>query len=177
MLFSTYPTMEVVGTACDGKTALEEAVRRQPNVVLTDLRLVDMTGIDVCREIRSQMPQTQVVVLSAFLDDEAVLAAVVAGAAGFVLKSCPEDELAEAIIRAARGEAYLAGPAATRLLSFVRRAADCARAQRPMPLFRSERAALSRLNGHVGGKSFLETLPFKEYVGRAEWSPAQTSGV
>lgn len=169
-IFKTYPAIKVVAMACTGEAALDEARRFRPNVVLTDLRLPDMTGIEVCRNIRSEMPQTQVIILTAFLDSEAVLAAVMAGANGFVLKSCAPDRLAEAIGLVLRGDAWLDGPAAKALLAFVRRAADCAVADHPMPLYQREKTVLSLLNEPAPGKSIADALHFREYIGPAGWS-------
>lgn len=89
----------------------EEAVRRvgfdEPDLVVMDVQLPDGTGVDACREIRSRWPEIHVLILTSFADDGALHAAIMAGAAGYVLKRIQSDELITAIRSAAAGEALL----------------------------------------------------------------------
>ncbi|MCP3975048.1 MAG: response regulator transcription factor [bacterium] len=94
--------------------SVEEAIRRvgldEPDLVLMDLQLPDGTGVDACREILSRWPDTTVLILTSFADDQALYSAIMAGAAGYVLKRIQPDELLQGI-RAAAGGASLLDPA------------------------------------------------------------------
>lgn len=94
--------------------SVEEAIRRvgldEPDLVLMDLQLPDGTGVDACREILSRWPETTVLILTSFADDQALYSAIMAGAAGYVLKRIQPDELLQGI-RAAAGGASLLDPA------------------------------------------------------------------
>jgi len=102
--------IEVTGEA----GSVEEAIRRvgldEPDLVLMDLQLPDGTGVDACREILSRWPDTTVLILTSFADDQALYSAIMAGAAGYVLKRIQPDELLQGI-RAAAGGASLLDPA------------------------------------------------------------------
>jgi DNA-binding NarL/FixJ family response regulator len=99
--------IEVVGTA--GTAA--EAVRRvgfdDPEVVVLDVRLPDGSGVEVCREIRERFPNVKVLILTSFADEEALMSAIIAGAAGYVLKRIKGQDLVESIRRVGRGESLL----------------------------------------------------------------------
>ncbi len=101
------PDFEVVGQA---ETA-EESIRRvgydEPDLVVMDIQLPDATGVDACREIRSRWPDVTVLMLTSFADDEALHAAILAGAAGYLLKRIRPHELLDGIRRAAAGESLL----------------------------------------------------------------------
>ncbi len=106
-LVESQDDMEVVGEA--GTVA--EAVRRvgydDPEVVVLDVRLPDGSGVEACREIRSRFPDVKVLMLTSFADEEALMAAIMAGASGYVLKRINSDELVESIRRVGRGESLL----------------------------------------------------------------------
>ena len=99
--------IEVTGEA----GSVEEAIRRtgldEPDLVLMDLQLPDGTGVDACREIRSRWPETVVLILTSFADDQALYSAIMAGAAGYVLKRIQPDELLSGIRTAAAGGSLL----------------------------------------------------------------------
>jgi DNA-binding NarL/FixJ family response regulator len=106
-LFSRVPSIHIVGEARTAATALSEARRLTPDVVLMDLRLPDGTGVEVCREIRVACPHAHVVFLSSYQDDEALLAATFAGANGYLLKQIDSDALIRAVETVARGESIV----------------------------------------------------------------------
>jgi len=108
--------IELVGTATGGEEAVRLAAERQPDVVLMDLEMPDMDGVQATRELLARRPGTAVVVLTSFSDRERILAAVDAGAAGYLLKDVQPDELVRAIEAAAAGEAPLHPRAARELL-------------------------------------------------------------
>lgn len=106
-LFNRVPSIRVVGTAGTAATALSEAVRLTPDVVLMDLRLPDGTGVESCREIRAACPNTKVLFLTSYQDDEALLAATFAGASGYLLKQIDHVALTVAVETVAKGQSVL----------------------------------------------------------------------
>jgi DNA-binding NarL/FixJ family response regulator len=108
--------IELVGTATGGDEAVRLAAERTPDVVLMDLEMPDKDGVQATRELLARRPGTAVVVLTSFSDRERILAALDAGAAGYLLKDVQPDELARAIEAAAAGEAPLHPRAARELL-------------------------------------------------------------
>jgi len=99
--------LNVIGQAGSVKEALIEITKVQPDVAVLDVRLPDGNGIELCREIRSLYPNTQVLMLTSFSDDEALLGAVLGGASGFVIKDIKNLDLLDAIRRVAVGESLL----------------------------------------------------------------------
>jgi two-component system, NarL family, response regulator LiaR len=115
----TLDDLEVVGEASDGAAAVELAGQLLPEVVLMDLVMPELDGVEATRAIRAASPATKVIVLTSFDDDEKVFPAIKAGAAGYLLKDVHPAELAEAIRKASRGEALLAPSVAARLMQEV----------------------------------------------------------
>ena len=115
----TLDDLEVVGEASDGAEAVELAGRLLPDVVLMDLVMPELDGVEATRAIRAASPATKVIVLTSFDDDEKVFPAIKAGAAGYLLKDVHPAELAEAVRKASRGEALLAPSVAARLMQEV----------------------------------------------------------
>ena len=107
--------IEIVAEAADGAEAVELARRHRPGVALVDIRMPKLDGIATAREIRKLAPRTQVVMLTTFGEDAHVARALRAGAAGFLLKDTPPDDLIQAVRIAARGESILS-PVITRRL-------------------------------------------------------------
>ena len=106
-LLNTHPDIEVVGEASSAAEALAEVAASRPDVAVLDVRLGDGTGIEVCREIRSQHPDVACLMLTSFADDHAAIDAAVAGAAGYVLKKVAGNELVESIRKVATGAVLL----------------------------------------------------------------------
>jgi DNA-binding NarL/FixJ family response regulator len=104
--------LTVVGEAETVASAIEQARRMKPDVVIMDLRLPDGSGVEACREIRAQRPETKVIMLTSYADDEAVIASIMAGATGYLLKQTRTQALTDAIVRAMNGESLL-DPAVT----------------------------------------------------------------
>jgi two-component system, NarL family, response regulator DevR len=111
---------EVVGQAGTTKEALAHVVEAAPDVAVLDVRLPDGDGVEVCREIRAELPETRCLILTAFADDEALFAAIMAGAAGFLLKTAPADEMLEAIRTVGRGGSLLDPSVVERVFERVR---------------------------------------------------------
>jgi len=97
----------VVAEAGNGRDAIDKARAHQPDIVLMDVRMDGMDGIEACREIRNELPATKVLMLTSFAEEETVVAAVLAGAAGYVLKNVARARLLEALRSVARGESLL----------------------------------------------------------------------
>jgi DNA-binding NarL/FixJ family response regulator len=120
----TEPDIEVVGEAADGRGALAELARLEadqlPRVVVMDLHMEPMGGVEATGEIRSRYEQIEVVVLTSFVDEEEVHAALAAGASGYVLKDAEVDEVAGAIRAAHQGELHLDSAVARRLTASIR---------------------------------------------------------
>ena len=113
MILGAYEDMEVVAEASDGRAAVEAALLHRPDVVLMDIRMPQVDGIEATRRLMEREDAPRVLVLTTFDLDEYVYAALKAGASGFLLKNAPPDQLAQAIRTVAAGDALLA-PAITR---------------------------------------------------------------
>jgi DNA-binding NarL/FixJ family response regulator len=119
-LLNDQDNMEVVGEAGTAGEAVKSVEELRPDVVLMDIRMPGEGGIVATREITAKFPQTKVVMLTSFADDELVMRAIQAGAVGYVLKQVGNEELLRAVAAAARGEALLDPSTTARLLSRVR---------------------------------------------------------
>ena len=120
MFLSLEPDLEVVGEASNGREAVAMARELRPDVVLMDLLMPVMDGIEATEAIRSEMPDVEVIALTSVLEDTAVSGAVRAGAIGYLLKDTDAEELKRAIQAAAEGRVHLAPEAAARLMREVR---------------------------------------------------------
>jgi DNA-binding NarL/FixJ family response regulator len=108
-LLEAKPDLEVVGEAENGHSAVEQAIARQPDVVLMDIRMPIMDGVAATRSLHEQAPQIKILILTTFGDEEYVTQAMRYGAKGYLLKDTPSDELAEAIRAVQRGYTHF-GP-------------------------------------------------------------------
>ena len=120
MFLSLDPELEVVGEAADGREALQMARELRPDVVLMDLLMPVMDGIEAIGALKSEMPDIEVIALTSVLEDASVIGAIRAGAAGYLLKNTRAEELIEAIKAAAEGQVQLSPQAAARLIREVR---------------------------------------------------------
>jgi two-component system response regulator DevR len=112
--------IQVVGEAANAAEAMTEVLRLRPDVVLLDLRLPDGSGIDICRRIHSEVPETRVLVLTSFVDDNLVYNAVIAGAHGYLMKEVDPPALLEAITKAAAGQSILTPDITQRVMKMLR---------------------------------------------------------
>jgi DNA-binding NarL/FixJ family response regulator len=115
-LLSLQPALEIVGEAANGEEAVQCAKTLAPQVVLMDLRMPVLGGVEATRRIRTADPRCQVIVLTTFEDDEEVFEALRAGAVGYLLKDAPLERLMEAIGAATRGESFLQPSVAAKLV-------------------------------------------------------------
>jgi two-component system, NarL family, response regulator LiaR len=111
--------MEVVGEAEDGEQALTEAERLRPDVILMDLVMPVLDGVGAMRELRQKLPSCRVIVLTSFAEDDRLLPAIQAGAAGYLLKNVQPKELARAVRAAHAGDALLDPSIAARLVEAI----------------------------------------------------------
>ncbi len=112
--------LTVVGEADSVDSAIEEARKTEPDLIIMDVRLPDGSGVEACREIRSERPATKVLMLTAHADEDAVFASIMAGAIGYLLKQTQTVTLIEAIERVVRGESLLDPAVTQRVLERVR---------------------------------------------------------
>ena len=119
-MLATHDQFDVVGEAADGAEAVRQVEELRPHVVLMDLRMPVLDGVQATMRIRDLHPDIQVVVLTTFDTDEDILRAVEAGAVGYLLKDAPREELFRGVEAAARGESHLAPAVVTRLLGRAR---------------------------------------------------------
>ena len=168
-LLAETPDVSVVGEAGTVKDAIERAVWARPDVVIMDVRLPDGSGIEATREIRARLPNTQVLMLTTFSDDEALFASIMAGAAGYVLKQIKGADLVRAVQTVGRGESLL-DPAVTKgLLDRLRRGKHLLKDERLARLSAQEERILEmiaegRTNREIGDKLHLAEKTVKNYV-------------
>lgn len=116
------PDFAIVGDAANAEQALEMIERLRPDVVLLDIRLPGVSGIDLCRTVTSHYPQTAVIILTTFTDESLIGQCVQAGARGFIVKDIERFDLKRSIRAVARGEAVIDPKAAVAVLDQLRRA-------------------------------------------------------
>jgi DNA-binding NarL/FixJ family response regulator len=122
LLLGTLPGITVVGQAEDGAAAVQTVAATDPQVVLMDLNMPRLGGVEATRRIRADHPQTQVVVLTTYSDDESIIGALQAGALGYLTKDATRAEIGRAVLAAAAGQAVLDPAVQQRLLLAAARA-------------------------------------------------------
>jgi len=166
-LLEAEPDIEVVGEAGTASSALARIPALRPDVAVLDVRLPDGDGVSVCREIRSKMPEVACLMLTSFGDDEALFDAIMAGAAGYVLKQIRGTDLVGAVRTIAAGESMLDPEAASRVMKRMR---DQAVRSDPLSgLTEQERRILELIgegltNRQIGERMFLAEKTVKNYV-------------
>ena len=166
-LLEGQPDMQVVGEAATAASALARIPALRPDVAVLDVRLPDGDGVTVCREIRSRMPETACLMLTSFGDDEALFDAVMAGAAGYVLKQIRGTDLVGAVRTVASGQSMLDPKAASQLMARLR---DASQKRDPLEgLSGQERRILELIgegltNRQIGERLYLAEKTVKNYV-------------
>jgi len=117
-LLDSVAEIEVLSTVEDGRQAIESAAKLQPDVILMDLQMPEVNGIEATRQIIQTSPHIGVIVVTMFEDDDSVFAAMRAGARGYILKGADQNDMIRAIQAVARGEALFGPSIATRLMNF-----------------------------------------------------------
>src|SRR5258706_7078651 len=166
-LLEAEPDIVVVGEAGTAESALARIPALKPDVAVLDVRLPDGDGVTVCRDIRSKMPEVACLMLTSFGDDEALFDAIMAGAAGYVLKQIRGTDLVGAVRALAAGESMLDPGAASRVMKRMR---DQASRSDPLTgLTTQERRILELIgegltNRQIGERMFLAEKTVKNYV-------------
>lgn len=164
--------IQVVGEAATSAEALEKIPQTKPDVAVLDVRLGEatedgMTGIEVCREIRSSHPEVACVMLTSFADDEALFASIMAGAAGYVLKQIRGSDLVDAIRRVGRGESLLDPAVTARVLERLRQPQhedDPLASLSPQERRILDLIAEGMTNRQIGQELYLAEKTVKNYV-------------
>jgi DNA-binding NarL/FixJ family response regulator len=160
--FADDPGIAVVGEVPDGRQAVDRAVRGGVDVVLMDLRMPVLDGVEATAELRERAPEVRVLVLTTFDGEADVLAAVAAGATGYLLKDAATDELAAAVRAAYRGEAVLAPAAAGHLMGQVRRPAPAVLTARELEVLALVAAGAS--NREAARRLFISEASIKTHL-------------
>lgn len=168
-LLTRHAGTTVVGEAATVAEAIETAARARPDVVIMDVRLPDGSGVEACRTIREARPETRVIMLTSYADDEALFASIVAGAAGYLLKQTRGQAVLDAVDAVASGRSLLDPDVTGKVLERLRRS----RNEDPAiaSLTEQERKVLEHLaegrtNREIGEVLFLSEKTVKNYVSR-----------
>jgi two-component system, NarL family, response regulator DevR len=165
-LLEGQPDIEVVGEAGTAEEAHGRIPATSPDVALLDLRLPDGDGVEICREIRSRHPEIECIILTSYADDDAVYAAILAGAAGYLLKQVRGTDIVEGIRRVGRGESLLDPTVTRRVLERLRHRDDH---DELAELTNQERRILDLIgegltNRQIGEEMHLAEKTIKNYV-------------
>ena len=160
---------QIVGQAGSVAEAIAEAQRMRPDIIVMDVRLPDGSGIEACREILESLPDTKVIILTSYADDDAVFASILAGASGYVLKQTRGRALTDAIEAVARGESLL-DPGVTQKVMERLRTANERKASDPLDALNDqehkiiELIAEGKTNKEIAAEVFLSDKTVKNYV-------------
>jgi DNA-binding NarL/FixJ family response regulator len=166
-LLEAVDDFEVVGEAGTAEEALDRIPPTKPNVAIIDMRLPDGNGVEVCREVRSREPDVQCLILTSYADDEALFDAIMAGAAGYLLKQIKGTDLVDAIRRVASGQSLLDPEVTARVLERLRKGEE--EDERMARLTDQERKILDLIaegltNRQIAERMFLAEKTVKNYV-------------
>jgi DNA-binding NarL/FixJ family response regulator len=166
-LLSAEPDLEIVGEASTAAQALARIPALRPDVAILDVRLPDGDGVSVCREIRSQLPEVACLMLTSFADDDALFDAVMAGAAGYVLKQIHGTDLVGAVRTVASGQSLLDPRSTARMLERLREQAN---KKDPLAALSDQERRILELigegltNRQIGERMYLAEKTVKNYV-------------
>jgi two-component system response regulator DevR len=169
-LISRHKELVVAAEASTMAEAIEAAARAKPDVIVMDVRLPDGSGVEACREIREARPETKVIMLTSYADDEALFASIIAGASGYLLKQTRGQAVVDAITSVAQGRSLLDPEVTGKVLERVRRGRE-----EEDPAFASltdqerkvlEHLAEGRTNRDIAAALFLSEKTVKNYVSR-----------
>jgi DNA-binding NarL/FixJ family response regulator len=168
-LLERHPQFDVVGEAGSAREALEQVESLKPDVVVMDIRLPGTSGIDACEQIVNQFPETKVLMLTSYAEDEMLFSAIRAGASGYVLKQIGSEDLIKAIESVGRGEALLDPAVTQRVFQEVRRAVKEEEASAFSHLSQQEKHVLllvseGKTNREIAKNLFLGEGTVRNYV-------------
>jgi DNA-binding NarL/FixJ family response regulator len=160
---------QVVAEAGTAAEAIEMARKFEPDLVVMDVRLPDGSGIEACREIRAEFPNTKVVILTSYPDEEAVLSAIIAGASGYLLKQIRGRDLISSLESVGRGDSLLDPAVTEKVLDRVRRIATGTYTDEMAQLTQQEQKILllvaeGKTNKEIASEVFLSDKTVKNYV-------------
>jgi len=170
-LIERQPGMVVVGEAGTVREAVLQAQQLAPDVILLDLRLPGGDGLEACRQIKAQRPETRIIVLTSFPDEEMLFEAIAAGADGYVLKQIGSDDLVKALEQVGRGESLLDPSLTARVFARMREVHRQERARAFADLNSQEMQILARIvqgktNREIGDALHLSEKTVRNYVSR-----------
>ncbi len=168
-LIERQPGMQVVGDAGTAAQAISLARQLAPDVIVLDIRLPDDSGLEVCRRIKAERPETRIIVLTSSPDDKTIFDAIAAGADGYVLKLIGSDALIQALEQVGRGESPLDPSITNRVLAKVREATKHEQAQAFACLTAQEMRILSlvaegQTNREIGAALHLSEKTARNYI-------------
>ena len=168
-LLEHHPHFEVVAEASSAKEAIEQTARYRPDIILMDIRLPGASGIEACEEITRDFPDTRVVMLTSYAEDEMLFSAIRAGASGYVLKQIGGEDLVRSLESVGRGEAMLDPAVTQRVFQEVRRAVKEEEASAFSNLSQQERHVLllvseGKTNREIAKALFLGEGTVRNYV-------------
>ena len=168
-LIDRQPGMEVVGEAATVREAVNQAGQLAPDVVVMDVRLPGGSGLDACQQIKAQRPETRVIILTSYPDDEVLFDAIASGADGYVLKKIGSDDLIRALERVGRGENLLDPSLTAQVFAKMRQVRREERAHAFAGLTAQEMQVLARIaegetNREIGEGLHLSEKTVRNYV-------------
>jgi two-component system, NarL family, response regulator DevR len=168
-LLERHPQFDIIGEASSAREALEQVANNHPDVVVMDIRLPGTSGIEACEEITSRFPETRVLMLTSYAEDEMLFSAIRAGASGYVLKQIGGEELVRALEAVGRGEALLDPAVTQRVFQEVRRAVKEEEASAFAHLSQQEKHVLllvseGKTNREIAKALFLGEGTVRNYV-------------
>jgi two-component system response regulator DevR len=168
-LLERHPHFEVVGEAGSAREAIEQVEALEPDVVVMDIRLPGVSGIEACEEIVNRHPDTKVIMLTSYAEDEMLFSAIRAGASGYILKQIGSDDLIKALEAVGRGEALLDPAVTQRVFQEVRRAVKEEEASAFAHLSQQEKHVLllvseGKTNREIAKSLFLGEGTVRNYV-------------
>jgi two-component system response regulator DevR len=168
-LIERQPEMEVVGEAASVREAVSQVEQLAPDVVMLDIRLPGGNGLEACRQIKALRPETRIIVLTSFPDDEVLFDAISCGAEGYVLKQIGSDDLIRALERVGRGESLLDPSVTNRVFAKMREVRQQERAHAFADLSAQEMQILARIaegetNREIGSAIQLSEKTVRNYV-------------
>lgn len=168
-LIERQPGMEVIGEAGTVREAVSQANRLAPDVVVLDIRLPGGSGVEACRQIKADRPETRIIILTSFPDDQVLFDAIAAGADGYVLKQIGSDDLVRSLERVGRGESLLDPSLTARVFAKMREVRRQERAHAFADLNAREMQILARVaegqtNREIGAALHLSEKTVRNYV-------------